>query len=353
MTAYRDAIRRVELKSCGGTTVETGARSKRLEKQAAIDEFESAHGVAGRAAAADALRRRAPPGIYKWTDDQGVVHYSDQMPTDAVSKGATVLDKQGRAGQEDRPGTHRRTAQGQIEARRRRSASADRPRRRLSRCARIVALTHSLHQRGRDRRRAQPARSRRSRASIKPAEAYIADLTQSARQDVEKRKAALGTKPVPAALENELRGRRRTSSTRQNGFLATEKGRTRHRQLRNTTPTRNAGAKSPSSNEWRSRNAPRRRNRRRPAARVLAPPRRASGNSAAHICRRLPVLRGTQRCRHPLFRRRPRSGVRPHSVAAIRFQVSSGRSRAAYRRLVPRPIRFHLRQEIMAQYVYT
>ena len=36
-------------------------------------------------------------GTYKWTDDQGVVHYTDHMPTDSVSKGATVLDKQGRA----------------------------------------------------------------------------------------------------------------------------------------------------------------------------------------------------------------------------------------------------------------
>ena len=36
-------------------------------------------------------------GMYKWTDDKGAVHYSDQMPPDAVNKGTMVFDKQGRA----------------------------------------------------------------------------------------------------------------------------------------------------------------------------------------------------------------------------------------------------------------
>src|SRR5258708_26942007 len=36
-------------------------------------------------------------GTYKWTDDQGVVHYSDKAPPEMPTKGATVLDKQGRA----------------------------------------------------------------------------------------------------------------------------------------------------------------------------------------------------------------------------------------------------------------
>src|SRR5580704_11364969 len=35
-------------------------------------------------------------GTYKWVDDQGVVHYSDQAPPETPAKGATVLDKQGR-----------------------------------------------------------------------------------------------------------------------------------------------------------------------------------------------------------------------------------------------------------------
>ena len=39
----------------------------------------------------------AGAGMYKWVDDQGVVHYTDRIPADSVSKGATVLDKQGRS----------------------------------------------------------------------------------------------------------------------------------------------------------------------------------------------------------------------------------------------------------------
>ena len=35
-------------------------------------------------------------GTYKWTDEQGVVHYSDKAPAETPAKGATVLDKQGR-----------------------------------------------------------------------------------------------------------------------------------------------------------------------------------------------------------------------------------------------------------------
>src|SRR5438045_9285232 len=38
----------------------------------------------------------AAAGLYKWTDDQGNVHYSDQIPADAVNKGGVMMDKQGR-----------------------------------------------------------------------------------------------------------------------------------------------------------------------------------------------------------------------------------------------------------------
>ncbi|TMH58080.1 MAG: DUF4124 domain-containing protein, partial [Betaproteobacteria bacterium] len=46
---------------------------------------------------ASALFAPALAATYKWTDDQGEVHYSDKAPPDVPSKGATVLDKQARA----------------------------------------------------------------------------------------------------------------------------------------------------------------------------------------------------------------------------------------------------------------
>lgn len=35
-------------------------------------------------------------GLYKWVDDKGVVHYSDQAPAETPANGTTMLDKQGR-----------------------------------------------------------------------------------------------------------------------------------------------------------------------------------------------------------------------------------------------------------------
>ena len=39
----------------------------------------------------------APPTAYKWTDDQGVVHYGDSIPPQYAEKAHEVLDKQGMA----------------------------------------------------------------------------------------------------------------------------------------------------------------------------------------------------------------------------------------------------------------
>lgn len=48
------------------------------------------------AASTALLAGPAVAATYKWVDDQGVVHYTDKIPPEAVTKGATVLDKQGR-----------------------------------------------------------------------------------------------------------------------------------------------------------------------------------------------------------------------------------------------------------------
>jgi hypothetical protein len=37
----------------------------------------------------------ARAALYKWVDDKGVVHYSDQVPADAVNKGNVQLNRQG------------------------------------------------------------------------------------------------------------------------------------------------------------------------------------------------------------------------------------------------------------------
>lgn len=137
--------------------------------------------------------------MYKWTDDRGVVHYSDQMPPESVSKGATVLDKQGRSVRKIEPAPtaeQRRASEAEAE-RQREQAKTDAERARRDR-----ALTQSFSSEA----EIDVARARAIStvdAQLKTLQAYIADMGRR-KQELEKRKAALGAKPLPAALDNEI-----------------------------------------------------------------------------------------------------------------------------------------------------
>src|SRR6202171_5883796 len=140
-------------------------------------------------------------GMYKWTDDQGIVHYSDQMPADAVNKGGTVFDKRGRQIKKIDP----TLTPAQIKAK-----EADDERLRLlakaqeDKSRRDIALTHSYT----SEEEIDFARSRELlpiESQLKSAETYIADLTKR-QQELKKDKLAYGTKPVPPTLDPELSG---------------------------------------------------------------------------------------------------------------------------------------------------
>jgi chromosome segregation ATPase len=140
-------------------------------------------------------------GVYKWTDDQGMVHYSDQMPADAVNKGGAVFDKQGRQIKKIDPTlTPAQAKAKEAEDERQRllaKAQEDKSRRDL-------ALMHSYT----SEEEIDFARSRALLAvesQLKSAETYIADLTKR-QQELKKDKLAYGTKPVPTTLDNELTG---------------------------------------------------------------------------------------------------------------------------------------------------
>jgi hypothetical protein len=141
----------------------------------------------------------AGAGVYKWVDDQGVVHYTDRIPAESVSKGATVLDKQGRSVKtiEPAPTAEQRKAI-EVEAERQRElAKVDAERARRDR-----ALTQSFSSEAEiDVARARAVST--MEAQLTTINAYIADMTRR-KQDLERRKAGYGTKPVPAAVENEL-----------------------------------------------------------------------------------------------------------------------------------------------------
>lgn len=134
-------------------------------------------------------------GMYKWVDDQGVVHYSDQAPP---AKGATVLDKQGRQVKKIEPplSPEQQKAQAEEDERQRALAKA-----RDDQARKDKALMASYT--SEDEIDIAKARSISTiDAQIKSAQAYSADLTRR-QQDIAAKKASYGSKPIPAQLEHE------------------------------------------------------------------------------------------------------------------------------------------------------
>ena len=159
----------------------------------------------------------AGAGMYKWVDDQGVVHYTDRIPPESVSKGATVLDKQGRSVKtiDPAPTAEQRKAMEAEAERQRDVAKANAEQARRDR-----ALTQSFSSEAEiDVARARAVST--MEAQLTTIGAYISDMTRR-KEDLEKRKAGYGTKPVPAAVDNELNSVTEELA-RQNALLAQKK----------------------------------------------------------------------------------------------------------------------------------
>ena len=156
-------------------------------------------------------------GMYKWTDDKGVVHYSDQMPPEAVNKGTVVMDKQGRAVKKIEPAPTSEQLKAKAEEEDKAKALA---RQRDEQTRKDMALLQSYTSED----EIEFARKRAISAvtdQIKAAEDYSATLVRR-EKELEAQKAALGGKPVPAALENELVGISNEMG-RQKGLLTLKK----------------------------------------------------------------------------------------------------------------------------------
>lgn len=138
-------------------------------------------------------------GMYKWTDDKGIVHYSDQMPVEAVNKGTVVMDKQGRQVKKIEPVPTAEQVKAKEQEEEKAKAMA---RQRDEQTRKDMALLQSYTSED----EIEFARNRAISAvtdQIKAAEGYSGDLMRRQRE-LEAQKTALGGKPVPAALENEL-----------------------------------------------------------------------------------------------------------------------------------------------------
>jgi len=143
----------------------------------------------------------AAAGAYKWTDEHGVVHYSDHIPAEAVSRGSVMLDKQGRTVQKVEPALT-------PEQRAAKSAEVERRQTQEKLQEDQLRRDRALMQSYTSEEEIDLARNRAMstvEAQLKSAQSYVTDLSKRQRElDAQKREYS--NKPVPAALERELAG---------------------------------------------------------------------------------------------------------------------------------------------------
>jgi len=141
----------------------------------------------------------AAAGLYKWTDDHGMVHYSDTIPPEAVDKGTVVLDKQGRQVKKiERALTPAEVKEKEADEERQRAIAKAREERARKDLALLQSYS-SAEEIDLARTRALSA----VEAQLKSAESYNADLARRL-DGLEKQKAASAGKPVPFTLEHEI-----------------------------------------------------------------------------------------------------------------------------------------------------
>jgi len=136
---------------------------------------------------------------YKWVDDQGVVHYTDKIPPEAVNKGSIELNKQGVPIKKNEPARtpEQRRAREAEDERQRQAATLREETERRDRALLQSYTTESEIDLARKRALATID------AQVQSSQAYTAQLSKR-KQELEVRRTTLGDKPAPAVLEREL-----------------------------------------------------------------------------------------------------------------------------------------------------
>ena len=153
----------------------------------------------GTAIALAALHSPAQAATYKWVDEKGVVHYTDKIPTEAVNKGSTMLDKQARPLKKIDPALtpEQRAAREAEEENRRLAAKAQEE---VARRDRALVSSYTTES------EIDLARSRALGtidAQLDSSQSYTQSLRKY-RQELEVRRSKVGNGPLPPALEREL-----------------------------------------------------------------------------------------------------------------------------------------------------
>lgn len=136
---------------------------------------------------------------YKWVDDQGVIHYSDKMPPEALNKGSIELNKQGIPVKKNDPALspEQRSAR---EAEEERTRQAARVRDQIQRKDRALLQSYTTE---------SEIDLSKNRAlgtidgQLQSAQAYTATLNKR-KQEISTRLAALGDKQPSQTIEREL-----------------------------------------------------------------------------------------------------------------------------------------------------
>lgn len=144
----------------------------------------------------------AAAAMYKWVDDKGVVHYSDQIPPEAVNKGSTQINKQGYTVKQTEPADAQKAKAREQDAARQREALAkekaeDDAERRRDRAVLDSYTTEA------DIDLAKSRSIKTLQAALQSAQSYSAQLTKR-KSELIARKESLAGKPVPADIEREL-----------------------------------------------------------------------------------------------------------------------------------------------------
>jgi hypothetical protein len=142
---------------------------------------------------------RVQAATYKWTDEKGVVHYTDKIPPEALNKGNVELNKQGVTVRRTDPAlTPEQRRAREIEEERARQLAKEREI--IERRDKALLSTYTMES------EIDLARSRALNtidAQIQSATSYSA-LLNKRKAELDARKAASGDKAVPAVIEREL-----------------------------------------------------------------------------------------------------------------------------------------------------
>jgi hypothetical protein len=165
-----------------------------------------------------ALSTHVHAALYKWTDERGIVHYSDKLPPDAVNRARYELNRQAlpvRKTDAVRPPVHR-LAKTETEQQRVREAEREK----IIAERRDKALLESYTDPG----EIDLAKSRAVatiEGQIESAQAFVAQM-QKRRDELETKKGTYAPRPVPGEIAREILSID-DEIARQNEFIAARK----------------------------------------------------------------------------------------------------------------------------------